>query len=379
MGRKRRTLGWLIALGLAAAFFLCAGSIADAALSVRLLVGLGQLASGADAGDLAVVQARISRSEEGRTHAAVAYRPAAPPASVAVILAPGISELGCDHPRLAALSRILAHNGFFVLTPDIVPLREFRIAPEAMDEMLFWRSQVPSLEGAEQVQHTGLAGISFSGTLALIAAAQPELRDQVAFVLSIGGYENLRRCAQGWFAAGPITVGEGYYPTRYYARWIAMLDALDLVPDEGERARLETVLRNLLLQADVPDKSADFGEPASRWDRLARAREDESDAELAGQIIARVLQRSGERLSPAAAAREVRCPVFLAHGAFDDLIPPSESVELRKRITRAPSYLLISPFLTHTHPAEDKLSSYARVRASLEAYAFIYRLACTIR
>jgi len=352
---------------------------AEFPLTVRLALGLRLLAAGKAGERLAVIETELTRTMDGQEVSAVLYRPSGTSAGRALLLVPGISELGCRHPRLVALSRLLAANGFMVLTPDIVPLRQFRIAPEALDHLSFWLSQLESLDEAAPARCIGLAGISFSGTLALIAAARPENRHRVAFVLSIGAYHDLTACAQSWFAASAVTVGEGYYPTRYYARWIAMLAALDLLPDAADRSVLQSVLTRLLMQQDPPPLAPHAGAQAARWYRLARAREDESDPELARAIVGRLAQQVSARLAPGRAASEIECPVFLAHGAFDDLIPPSESIALQQKITRARSWLLISPFLTHTHPASQELGLRSKTRAVVDILLFLHRLVLSSR
>jgi dienelactone hydrolase len=374
MGPERRARKYLLLAALFAVALAALAPFGDVALTFRLLLGLQRLAAGQSAESLEVVENRVRRTMGGQELEGVLYRPFALPGTRGIILVPGISELGCNHPRLVALSRILAGHGFVVLTPDIKPLREFQIAPEAVDQISFWFTQIRSLQGTRCLGRVGLAGISFSGTLALIAAAQPENRGSVAFVLAVGPYSNMVRCARGWFAAGPVTVPARDYPTRYYARWIIMLESLDLLPGERDRQYLHDLLMNLLLQKDLPKEPPEISKEAARWSGLARAREDESNPPLAQEIIAHLSSRFPSRLTPDAAAAEVACPVFLAHGEYDDLIPPGESLDLRKKITRARTYLVISPFLTHTHPAAQELALWARGKASFDLFTFLYSL-----
>jgi len=59
------------------------------------------------------------------------------------------------------------------------------------------------------------------------------------------------------------------------------------------------------------------------------------------------------------------------------LIPPEESMELHRRVSR--SYLLISPFLTHTHPTDKPLSLGQKGKAALDTIVFSYHLSKVIR
>lgn len=343
--------------------------------AVRLLLVVRQVASGEIPASPAVQETRVIRKSGPELLGAVVYRPAGGSPSSGILLIPGVSELGCDHPRLVSLARALAKSGFFVVTPDIRTFREFQIYPPPLDEISFWLHESARLDGGQMMRRIGLAGISFSGTLALIAAGDVQNRGRAAYVLAIGAFEDLMLCSRFWFDAGPVTVSPGYYPTRYYAKWVLMLAAADLLAEPADRAFVKTALRDLLLQKAVPAPTDDVTETGRRWLKLAVLREDASDPELALNIENRIAALLYPGLDTGKSAAAIRCPVFLAHGAYDDLIPPEESIRLQKRISSAKSYLLISPFLTHTHPWEKPLDWWTKVKAVCAIFAFFYHLA----
>ncbi len=346
-----------------------------AVVAVRYVLDLRNLAAGATAEDLPVNRETVLRQRGDRRLEALVYAPMNGTPDRAILLVAGISELGCYHPRLVAVSRSLANRGFLVITPDILMFRDFQIAPEALDEIAFWFEQVRSLHGGDRIRRVGLGGISFSGTLALIAAARPEISQKVAYVLAIGPYDDPLRCTREWFASGPITVGIGYYPTRFYAKWIIMNAALGMLPNEQERRFVHSVLIALLLQKRVPEPPDGLSAEALRWYRLAVMRENQSDEELTRSIEEYLTPRLYRPITPDLAAPEVHCPVFLVHGAYDDLIPPEESRNLRARLRHARSFLLISPFLTHTHPLEKRLGWREQATGILDILGFFYRFA----
>jgi dienelactone hydrolase len=370
---------WLI---VALASAVAAASYTPAAhflFATRMLMAIRKVAEGATGANPNVIQTMIRRADSAEEMEALVYETAEGVPARAVVLVPGISELGCYHPRLMALSRYLAANGFLVVTPDIRQLREFRISPQAVDQIAFWFNQVPSLNGGSRVKVTGLSGISFSATLAIIAAARPGVRERISFVFGIGAYDDPLRCSQGWFAAGPVTMSPGYYPTRYYGRWIVMLGALSMVPRKEEREFLKRVLTDLLLMKPAPPAPSDLSQTSLRWYHLAVMPENQSDPDLAAEIENHMAAVDFNAISPTKAAPEIRCPVFLVHGAHDDLIPPEESRRLARRLVNAPVHLLVSPFLTHTHAAQQEPRGIARVIAVLEIAGFFYDFAEIIR
>jgi pimeloyl-ACP methyl ester carboxylesterase len=373
MQRKRIAI---IILGILAAAVLLRGPLHHLSFSVRLALSMQRLASGASKQNLAVMVTREHRRSGTQDYEALCYLPAKSPATSAIVLVAGISELGCDHPMLVVLARILADKGLLVITPDIKELRAFQISAKPIDQILFWHNQALSLQGAESIRKIGLAGISYSGTLALIAAARPEIRDKVGFVAGIGPYFNLSRCAKGWFAAGSAVAGNNSYPTRFYAKWIIMLAALDMVAAAGDRLFLHEVLNNLLLDKKVPPAGSSLTADGLRWYRLATMPEGQSDQDLALKIEGYLTSHIYTQLDPKDALMQLRCPVFFLHGAYDDLIPPQESMELHKWVKH--SHVLISPFLTHTHPANASLSLWQKVKAAFDTIVFCYQLSQAI-
>jgi pimeloyl-ACP methyl ester carboxylesterase len=366
-----------IAAGVLLICFLLWSPISRAILAVRLALSLQELASGSSGPTLPVEQSKAHRHFQGREVEAPIYYPAKSAATKAVILVAGLSELGCYHPRLIALSRVLADKGLMVVTPDIREFRQFQISAEPMNQILFWYKQIPGLEGGGKVRTIGLAGISFSGTLVLMTAARPEIRDSVGFVAAIGPYFNLMRCTREWFDSGPGHTAHEYYPTRFYAKWITMLAALGMIRDSNDRRFLGSVLNSLLLQQKVPPADPVLSEEGKKWYELATMREDQLTPELAQEIEKYLTARIYPQLDPEKEVAKIRCPVFLIHGAYDDLIPPRESQDLHGKIPN--SHLLLSPFLTHTHPKETPLAPAQKYRAAMDTLFFCYELAKVIR
>jgi pimeloyl-ACP methyl ester carboxylesterase len=345
--------------------------LSRAVFSVRIAWSLQKLSSGESAQDLAVSETRVHRRLAGQDYEAILYGPAKSSARTAIVLVAGISELGIYHPSLIALSRFLAGQGFLVVTPDIREFRNFQISAEPIEQIALWFKEVPHLEGSDKVKKTGLAGISYSGSIALITAAKADIRERVGFVMAVGPYCNLVRCTNGWFAAEPDAPAGREYPTRFYAKWIIMQAALDMVPDPKDRLFLQSLLSSLLLQKKIPPPDPTLTAEGSRWYRLATMPSNQSDPELTKEIEQYLMPRVYARLDPERILADLRCPVFLIHGAFDDLIPPEESRELHRKTVD--SHLLIVSFLTHTHPKGESVSVGEKVAAVLDALGFFYQ------
>jgi pimeloyl-ACP methyl ester carboxylesterase len=377
-GPNRRKGLWVILTALLLLVVLAIDPVIDLLTAARLLRAVAALASGSSGLDLPVREMRVRADLDGREVEAAVYYPSSKPARRALIFVPGISELGSNHPKLIALARSLADAGFLVVTPDVVPLRNFEISPEPIRQIVFWYRRIPSLEAGRAVQSVGVGGVSFSGTLALIAAARPEIRDSVRFVLGIGCYNDLPALTRQWFQPEPA--GESTrYPTRFYAKWIMMLAALDLIQEQTERQFLKQVLLAQLTQGKAPEAPANLGAQAARWYDVAVGWNYIDGNVIARQVEEHLAPSLLRQLDPAPALAEIRCPVFLVHGGYDDLIPSAESQELRRSITRAKCHLLISPFISHTHAWDQPLTWSQRFAAALQTGGFLYRFARVLR
>ena len=265
MTLKRGKRKWIWAGALLVICSLLVNPISHILFAVRIGLSLQKLASGAPGRATGVLEATIHRQAGTQSYDALTYRPAKFPATKAIVLVAGLSELGCYHPRLIALSKILADNGLFVITPDIREFRRFSNYGRAHrpDSVLVQRG----IETGRRRDNTKdrPRRISFSATLALIAAAKPEIRDHVGFFVGIGPYSNLARCTRGWFAADPAAVPKRYYPTRFYAKWIVMRSALEMLASEKDRLFLRKVLDNLLRQKEALPADSGLTSEGARW------------------------------------------------------------------------------------------------------------------
>ena len=344
--------------------------------SVRLGQSLQRLAQGDDGATLAVTVTSVSREEDHQTYEAIYYRPIETDASTAVIIVAGLSQEGCYHPRLVALSRTLAANGLMVITPDIREFREFQISAEPIEQMIFWHRQIATLEGGEKIRRIGIAGVSYSGTLAIIAASRPEIRDHTTFVMAIGPYFDLLNCAREWFAAGNADEWKGYYPPRYYARWLLMRSALDMLPIPEERQFMDDTIHSLIDSHKAPAIPHGLTPAARRWYELATIHPGSTDTELAVIIERHLATILHDQLNPEKFLPKLRSPLFLIHGEHDSLIPPRESMELQRRVKGA--HLFITPFLTHTQMVDESLTFRRKLAVGWDIFVFGYRLTAVL-
>ncbi len=287
----------------------------------------------------------------GRTIPAVVYEPEGGFDRVVVLLH-GVHWQGYHEERLVPFARKLAGLGYGVVTPDLEDLRTFDIRPRAVDDIersIAWTLDDSGLVPSDSDRRVGVMGISFSGGLGLSAASRPALRDRVAFALSFGGHADLDRTME-YLVTGRLP-GGGELPAHVYGQVVIAREfASDLVGAEEAPEFRDLCFAYLKGEEDAVEARLESLPPASR-ELLALAVE--RDTVRLGAVLAPLVRaaRSDDSLSPIRQSPPP-FPVFLLHGSIDNVIPPSESVELGRWADSA-SRVLISDLVVHVELEAD--------------------------
>ena len=285
------------------------------------------------------------------------YRPASATRRT-VLLTGGVHAKGIDEPRLMKLAQDLAAGGTPVVTAEVPDLLQYRISPhltDTIEDAALWVASQPTLAPDGKV---GLFGISFAGGLSISAAGRPRVRDRVAFVVSFGGHGNLARVTR--FLCTGVQPDGSYRKPHDYGIVVTLNNLADRVvpPDQVEPLRAAIIAFLNASHLDMVDK------PAAALE-FAHAREmqkalPEPAATLMGYVNDRAVKPLGEALLPHIAIFEkdpslspelapgITAPVFLIHGADDNVVPAMESAYLAEKLRgQVPVHLLITPLITH--------------------------------
>ena len=284
-----------------------------------------------------------------------------------MLLVPGVHAAGVDEPRLMQFARDLASVRHTVLTVELTDLTQYRITARTTDmieDAALWLSQQRDVAPDG---HVGLMGISFAGGLSIIAASRPALRDRVSFVMSFGGHGDLPRTLR--YLCTGIRPDGSQRPPHDYGVVIILLSVADQVvpPDQVEPLRQVILTYLEASRLDLVDKN-------ESWNTFQRARamtaslpdpsktlmnyvNDRDVTHLGPILLPHVTQLGDDRmLSPAHEAAPAG-PVYLLHGADDNVIPAIESSLLADtlRARGVTVRQLATPLITHAEV--DRLPS----------------------
>ena len=295
----------------------------------------------------------------------------------AVVLVAGVNALGIDEPRLYGLAHELASVGVAVLTPELPDLQRYDITPRTTDmieDAAVWLSSQPRLA---RDGRAGLVGISFAGGLAIVAAGRPALRDRAAFVFSFGGHADFQRVlrylctgmepAPPGGASGQVAPEGRYRRPHDYGVAIILLGAADRVVPPGQveplRAAILTFLRashyDLIDQRRAAETFAEAKRMTDSLPEPARTfmtQVNDRDVVSLGRTLLPLMDQASH--SPALSPDQSpspRCPVYILHGADDNVVPAAESLWLGRYLEgRTRTRTLLSRVITHAELNSDQ-------------------------
>lgn len=282
---------------------------------------------------------------------AILYVPVHHPNAPGMVILHGVHHLGIQEPRLVSFARSMAACGLRVLTPELPGIKDYQVTPSAIariGDASNWMAQTTG-------HPVGVMGISFSGGLALMAAAEPQYANQISFVFTIGAQDSMARVAS-FYATGDDALPDGsveHIQPHEYGPLVLEYEHLEDFTQPAETEALRAVLRARLNE-----------EPAAEQTRLAHLTAVQQVAYqrlIHPQKIDVFLANSSRKhvsefdaVSPHGHLQNLHAPVLLLHGQGDNIIPSAESEWLQHDLPQGRLHaLLISPLISHVGTQQD--------------------------
>lgn len=123
-----------------------------------------------------------------------------------LVLVHGFAPAGKDDPRLSAAAELLARTGFAVAVPTVPGLTLGRLRPADVEPVVAALAARPG--------PVTLVAVSVGAGPALLAAADPRVRDRVGTVLVLGGYASARELVRYFLTGDFAYQGHGGHVTH---------------------------------------------------------------------------------------------------------------------------------------------------------------------
>ncbi len=271
-----------------------------------------------------------------------------------VVMLHGIHKDGYTEPRMVAFAEAVAGAGIAVMTPTIQELADYRVDAASVATIgsaaKYFRKKLDN-------RRVGLMGMCFGGGLCLMTAGNPKFSDDVAFVTAIGSHDDLARIAR-FFVTNEIERPDGSklkLNADPYGPMVIVYSRVNdfFTPADGPVAR-DALRLWLWGEFDNARKLAEKLSPEGKT-RIGIIF-DGKYSQLAPEMLKVIEQKSKEMaaVSPDGFLKDVKVPVFLLHGAHDNVVPPSESLWLERGLkVNGKVHTLVSPAVGHVEMAAD--------------------------
>jgi pimeloyl-ACP methyl ester carboxylesterase len=284
-------------------------------------------------------------SEKGEVRARL-YTPRGVADAPGVVIVHGVHRLGIEEPRLMRFSRAVAASGVAVLTPQIAEIADYHIDAASIETI---GSAARALRARLGGRKVGVMGMSFAGGLALLAAADRRFAGDFGAVVAIGAHHDLGRVLR-FFATNEVELpgGErGALSAHPYGAQVLLYSHMDLIVPAADAPAARDAMRLWLWEQPEAARAR-----AKDMSESARTRVEElfeGKGDLAG-LVARIPRDAASvaAVSPAGHLSTLEAPVFLLHGAADNVIPASETAWLAAEVP--PSLLrsvVVTPAVKH--------------------------------
>jgi dienelactone hydrolase len=276
------------------------------------------------------------------------YTPQNHPNAPGLIVLHGVHHLGMDEPRMIAFASALASCGLRVLTPELPGIKDYHVDADTIATI---GDSAAWLAAQQNHKPVGILGLSFSGGLSLLAAADPRWHNAIQFVTAVGSQNNMARVAD-YYRTGNDPRPDGtieYLAPHEYGPLVLEYQHLQDFAPAADVPALRAVLRAHLYEDKPAEKQA---MAKLTWFQAAQA---EQLMATTSAYTRQLLHDSTLRhlnyartVSPHGHLGTLDTPVYLLHGEADNIIPAAETqwmaAELPRHTLKAE---LISPVISH--------------------------------
>ena len=288
----------------------------------------------------------------------------------AVLLFLGANAAGRDDKDVVNLGNSLARAGFVVMfhwSPTMA-LRS-NIDPVEIDNLVSAFQYLRAQEFVDQ-DRLGMGGFCIGASFALVAAADPRIRDDVTFINAFGPYFDARDLLMQLASRSRIYQGnsELWDPDRLTLRVFAneLIETL-------EEPRGQQALSRLFLEGqDVPEAElSDLPQEAQRVRQLLEGTTLE-EAEGLYQNLPAEFRASMNYISPSAHVGDLKARIMILHDRNDRLVPSAESRRLADALEERGNYRYTEVLaFEHVRPANGG-GLWQLVKEGVKLYRHMY-------
>ena len=250
------------------------------------------------------------------------YRPDNDKENAAVLLFLGVNPAGRDDARVVNLAESLARTGMVVMIPWSDTMTQNRIDPNEVSNLVEAYKYLSDLEYVDP-ERVGFGGFCVGSSLAAVAAQDPEIRDDIAFINFFGGYFD----AMDLMASISSSTRFGDYGRQPWepsdlATSVLRGHLIELIPLERDKSLIEQILSSQ--DSLTKNQVGDLSEEGKRVYKLLTGTSLVEARELISQLPEE-FQDDMKAVSPISNVGDIKARILIMHDASDNNVPPEES------------------------------------------------------
>jgi len=289
----------------------------------------------------------------------------------ALVLTLGLGPAPPDDPRVVRLLDGLARTGLVAVLVESETLNLDQLHPD-LPQALIEAVQFTAGQGYVRADRVGLFGFSVGGSLALIAASEPPLRDTLRLVDAFGAYATLD---DALVSVATHTIDDAGTVRRWEPDSVATHHLADaLVADLTDPSDAEALRRYFVDEAgEPPDRPQLSAEGGAIYDLLTTRDRDTGVRLTAALPVA--LRENVAALSPLAHVSDVRARQFVMYDRGDPLLPFTGSRTLCTTARTSGARPYCSSFAIFQHVDPTRMGNPVAVAHDLvELYMHVFAL-----
>ena len=296
-----------------------------------------------------------------------------------VLIFLGINPAPRDDDRVVNLGNGLARAGFVVTIPWSPTMIQERIDPDEPDNLV---QAFQYLQGLDNVDpsRVGILGFCVGASIALVAASDARINEDVDFVSAFGAYYDVRDLLSQIATKRSFYDGtEEPWDPRRLTEKVFVNQLVDGLEDSQEREALSRIFVEKDPQAPVPDALSVGGQAVYRLvSSLNASRDDERLSldeadELLGQLPSSLLADL-DKISPSASIGGLKARLLVAHDREDDAVPSEESRRLVDALSgRVDIHHTEFSFFSHVTP-DKPVGPLTFVKEAFKLFRYTYNI-----
>ena len=292
----------------------------------------------------------------------------------------GVNPAPRDDRRVVNLGNGLARAGFVALFPWSPSMMEKRVDPSEPDNLVWAFKYLMGLDYVDP-DRVGMGGFCVGASIALVAASDPRISEDVDFVSSFGAYYDVRDLLTQ-ISSRRSFYGETIEPWDPRSLTKEVLTN-QLIGDLDHQEEKDLMTRIFVERETVEDAALDgFSTGATAVYRLlssVNAQEDthrltREESERLMQDLPPGLLDNLDRISPSKNIGNLKARLLIAHDREDELVPSEESRRLADALEdRGDIHYTEFSFFSHVTP-DKQVGPFTFVKEAFKLFRYAYSI-----